>query len=255
MPSVTTSPHRLALAACLLAGAAGTACQGADQYYRNRSEDGGPGLAAGNAGGGGTTGAAGADGASGAAGAAGLAGVSGTTGAGGAGAPCTACRVRVLYTCRSNDTGQASFVLDVTNEGSLSFPLSELSLRYWYTTDARKEQELDCDVANLGCTNVVTSADTPGPKFVPVMPPKPKANEYVEIAFKAGAFALDPLLETGPIQLRLHNKDFSPIVQTDDFSYDCSAMGAAAPSTKITAYIGGVLFWGHEPQPGIDPPL
>ncbi|HEV3032864.1 MAG TPA: cellulose binding domain-containing protein [Polyangia bacterium] len=244
MPLVTTSPRRLALAACLLAGAACGACQGADQYYRHRSQDGGPGLAAGYAGGG-------AAGAGDATGAAGLAGDGGPMDGGDAGAP----KVKVLYTCRSNDTGQASFVLDVTNEGSFSFALSDLSLRYWYTIDAGKEQELDCDVASLGCTNIVTSADTPGPKFVAVMPPKPKANEYVEIAFKPGAFALDPLLETGQIQLRLHNKDFSPIVQTDDFSYDCSAMGAAIESTKITAYIDGILIWGSEPPPGTGPPI
>jgi len=244
VPSVKTSPRRLALAACLLAAAAGAACQGADQYYRNRSQDGGPGLAAGYAGGGAT-------GAGGATDAAGQAGAAGPADGDDAAEP----EVKVLYTCRSNDTGQASFVLDVTNEGSFSFALSDLSLRYWYTADPGKQQELDCDVANLGCTNIVTSADTPGPKFVAVMPPKPKANEYVEIAFKVGAFALDPLLETGQIQLRLHNQDFSPIVQTDDFSYDCSAMGTAAPSTKITAYIDGVLVWGNEPQPGNEPPI
>jgi hypothetical protein len=247
VPSETTSPSRLALSACLLAAAAGGACQGADQYYRNRSQDGGPGLAAGYAAGSGATGSAGAGGATDAAGLAGAGPVDGDD----AGAP----KVKVLYTCRSNDTGQASFVLNVTNEGSFSFELSDLSLRYWYTADPGKQQELDCDVASLGCTNIVTSADTPGPKFVAVMPPKPEANEYVEIAFKAGAFALDPLLETGQIQLRLHNKDFSPIVQTDDFSYDCSAMGAAVESMKITAYIDGVLIWGVEPQPGIDTPI
>jgi Cellulose binding domain len=248
VPSVTTSPRRVALAACMLAAAASAACQGADQYYRNRSQDGGPGLAAGYAGGG-AMGGGGATGAGGAMDAAGLDGAAGPVDGDDAGAP----KVKVLYTCRSNDTGQASFVLDVTNEGSISFSLSELSLRYWYTGDPGKEQELDCDLANLGCTNIVTSADTPGPRFVPVMPAKPGANEYVEIAFKAGAFALDPLLDTGEIQLRLHNKDFSPIKQTDDYSYDCSAMGTSGPSTTITAYINGLLVWGKEPQPHPDP--
>ena len=251
MPSVTHGLG-LALAASLLAGAgrlmlaasllAGAACQGADPYYRNRSDGGGgaPGL--------------GIAGAASLAGAAGAAGAAGTAGAGGADAPCTACMVKVQYTCRSSGTGLASFVLDVTNEGALSFPLSQLTLRYWYTSDAGKEQELDCDLANLGCTNIVTSADTPGPRFVAVMPPKPGANEYVEIAFKAGAFALDPLLDTGPIQLRLHNRDFSTINQTDDYSYDCSMQGNAVDSTTITAYVDGVLVWGTEPTPRGAPP-
>jgi hypothetical protein len=167
--------------------------------------------------------------------------------------------VKVQYTCRADDmldammmnpmSGQASFVLDVTNESSASFPLSSLTLRYWYTIDAGKDQELDCDYAKLGCTNLVTSADTnPAPRFVAVMPPRQRATEYVEIAFKASALALDPFLDTGEIQLRLHNKDFSPIVQSDDYSYNCAMKGNAIDGTTITAYVDGVLVWGTEPQ-------
>src|SRR5437588_9477152 len=56
--------------------------------------------------------------------------------------PCTTCMVKVQYTCRGHDTNQASFVLDVTNESSTTtFPLSSLTLRYWYTIDAGKDQE------------------------------------------------------------------------------------------------------------------
>jgi hypothetical protein len=270
----------LALAAWLLASAS---CQNADPYYRNRPDGGGLGLSGApgsgfagtyvaGVGGGGTTGHAGASGATGAAGASGSTGSSGTSGSGGGGGaagqgiasgqggaagaamPCTTCMVKLQYTCRSNDTGQASFVLDVTNEASVSFPLTSLTLRYWYTIDANKDQELDCDFAKLGCTNLVTSMDTnPAPKFVPVTPPKVGATEYAEIAFKAGALALDPFLDTGEIQLRLHNKDFSPIVQTDDYSFDadnCNAMSPTAVEwSHITAYLDGVLVWGTEPGP------
>jgi hypothetical protein len=162
--------------------------------------------------------------------------------------------VKVQYTCRSNDTGQASFVLDVTNEGSAPFQLSSLTLRYWYTEDVvAHPQELDCDFAKIGCTNLVTSADmNPAPKFVTVMPPKVDATAYAEIAFKPGALALDGFLDTGEIQLRLHDKDYSPIDQTDDYSFDasnCSVLPASAiESQRITAYLDGVLVWGTEPE-------
>jgi hypothetical protein len=109
-------------------------------------------------------------------------------------------------------------------------------------------QVLDCDFAKIGCTNLVTSADTPGPKFVAVTPPDPQANRYVEIAFKAGALNLDAFLNTGEIQLRVHNKDNSPIQQNMDYSFDCDVKGATIDATRITAYIGGVLVWGTEPQ-------
>jgi hypothetical protein len=271
----------IALAASLLVSAA---CQGPDQYFRNRSDGGGLAVAgaigsgsagtyfAGTSGTGGAVGQAGTSGASGTSGAAGVSGASGSgaggfaqagsggaagagggqNGAAGASMPCTTCMVKVQYTCRSNDSGQASFVLDVTNEAAVSFPLTSLTLRYWYTVDATKEQELDCDFAKIGCTNLVTSADTsPGPKFVAVMPPKMNATEYAEIAFKAGALALDPFLDTGEIQLRLHNKDYSPITQSDDYSFDqdnCNPMSPTAVEwANITAYLDGVLVWGTEP--------
>jgi hypothetical protein len=275
---------RVALAASLLAGTI-AACQGADAYYRNRP-DGGAGFAGGGFGGasvaghagssgtaggtgssgqgGATSGAAGTTGIAGSAGAAGTGatggaagspvGTAGASGQGGAAMPCTTCMVKLQYQCRSNDTGQASFVLDVTNESSVSFPLSSLTLRYWYTVDASRPQELDCDFAKLGCTNLVTSADmSPAPKFVPVTPPRLKANEYAEIAFKAGALSLDPFLDTGEIQLRLHNMDYSPITQTDDYSFNPDNCGSMAPTPvewpQITAYLDGVLVWGTEPGP------
>jgi cellulose 1,4-beta-cellobiosidase len=139
-----------------------------------------------------------------------------------------------------------------------------LTLRYWYTADAGKEQALDCVAAQLGCTNLITSADAipgPGPKFVPVMPPvplaTPLANLYAEIAFKAGALSLPPLLDTGDIQLSIHNHDFSTIRQDDDWSYDladCKVMnGTAVDWSHITAYLDGVLVWGSEP-PLVLPP-
>jgi hypothetical protein len=280
---------RVALAASLCAGAI-VACQGADPYYRNRP-DAGSGLsglggagaagtfgfaatsgAAGSGNSGGSIGSPGAAGtmlgpagSSGAAGSTGAAGsptgAAGSTGAAGAGGsagmlamPCTTCMVKLQYTCRSNGTGQASFVLDVTNESSVSFPLSSLTLRYWYTIEAGKPQELDCDYAKVGCTNLVTSADaSPTPKFVPVTPMKDMANEYAEIAFKASALALDPFLDTGEIQLRLRNVDYSPITQTDDYSFDAMNCAALPPTavewSKITAYLDGVLVWGTEPGP------
>jgi hypothetical protein len=254
VPSVP-APVRLVVAASLLAIAA-SACRSPDAYYRHLGD-------------------AGADSPTGTAGfASGSAGTSGAAGASGsAGAPCTGCQViRVEYTCRAmedcpdagadagsgnagSQSGQANFVLDVTNEGPTTFPLSSLTLRYWYTLEALEPQELDCDAAEIGCTNIVMSTPptmsmpTPRePNFVEVMPPRAQANEYVEIAFTAGALALDPMLDTGPIQLRLHNEDFSPITQCDDYSYDCPTTGTTIDARKITAYINGLLVWGTEPQ-------
>jgi hypothetical protein len=261
---------QLALAVAALLGSALVGCQNADSYYRNRPDggefgfvDGGSGFAgsmyAGISDAGGAAGAAGLSGAGAAGTSGGFGGAAGAGAAGQGGASglttfCTTCMVKLDYTCRSNDTGQASFVLDLTNESPITIPLSSLTLRYWYTIDPSKAQELDCDVAKLGCTNIVTSADTnPAPVFMPVMPPRMEANEYAEISFKSGALSLDPQLDTGDIQLRLHNQDFSPIVQDDDYSFDPDNCALPFPTAvewpNITVYLDGVLIWGTEPPP------
>jgi hypothetical protein len=199
----------------------------------------------------GSTGGAGSlGGAAGSVGAAGTAGgaagaTAGTAGAGGAGT-CPGCKITVDYTCNSGAPDQALFIVDATNAGSSLVLLKDLTLRYWFTVDAGKPQELDCDQAQLTCAYILTSMSTPPVSFVPVTPPRTNANEYLEIAFKQGA--IDVNGKTGNVQLRLHNKDFTPMNQADDYSADCGSTGQAHDNPKITAYIKGVLVGGTEPQ-------
>jgi len=206
----------------------------------------GNGGGAGNTGNAGNTSNAGNTGSTGGAGATGTAGAtSGTAGAGGAGT-CPGCKITVDYTCNSGAPDQALFVVDATNAGSSLVLLKDLTLRYWFTVDAGKPQELDCDQAQLTCAYILTSMSTPPVSFVPVTPPRTNANEYVEIAFKQGA--IDVNGKTGNINLRLHNKDFTPMNQADDYSADCGSTGQDHNNPKITAYIKGVLVGGTEPQ-------
>jgi hypothetical protein len=193
------------------------------------------------------TGVAGAPDTQGTAGGAGV----GSAAGGAAGATtCPGCKIEVVYACLANGSDSRNFAVEAKNAGSTLVLFRELTLRYWYTADPTKAQELDCDTAqNLTCQYLVSSMDTPPapqPKFVPVTPARTMANEYAEIAFVQGA--MDVGGTTGRIQLRLHNKDFSPIDQTQDYSADCGSIGQAHDSPKITAYIGGVLVGGTEPQ-------
>ena len=270
---------RLVLAASLLAGAV-SACQNADAYYRNRPGRRRPGLRRhgrlrfpseprGLDGPGRRVGPgwrdvrdrgqrrrdAGIAGTGGSAGTTGSAGASGQGGSAGAALSCTTCMVKLQYACRSNDTGQASFVLDVTNEASVSFPLSSLTLRYWYTVDPSVPQMLDCDYAKLGCTNLVTSADTmPAPKFVNVQPLQAERDEVRRDRVQARRAVARSVPR--------HGRDPAALAQRRLFDdrpdrrllgydlVDCTAMqGAAVEWPKITAYLDGVLVWGNEPGP------
>jgi hypothetical protein len=219
----------LALAACFVVAGA---CHGSDAYYREG--DAGMTNAAGSVGG-----------------AAGTGGLD-ASGAAGSSGPCTTCRVDLLYTRRGekDDMKQASFVVEVSNASNVEIQLSELTLRYWYTAEPGEEQWMDCDFAELGCSNVTSSGNKPPdpqPRFMPVMPPRPRANTYVEIGFSPGALTLAPSLGTGEIQLRLHNRSLNPIDQSDDYSFDDSEEATAVSWNRITAYLKGVLIWGLEP--------
>lgn len=244
----------LAFAATILAGAG--ACQDPEEYHRtvqitvgDAGADTGPKTGAAGTAIPPATGAAGTT-SSGAAGTLGSTGAAGTTvsssGAAGTGAvACPGCKVSVMYTCLSDASDQASFVVEAMNKGPVAFLQGELTLRYWFTQDAGKEPELNCDTARLGCQKVPTSTSQPPVKFTPVTPVRAKANTYFEITFPPGA--VDVGGSTGTIQLRLHNKDFTPMNQSDDYSVDCGSKNSPHDSGKITAYIKGTLVGGVEP--------
>jgi len=206
---------------------------------------------------GGTTGAAGAGAGAGGAGGrtggqAGATGAAGSASMGGDPTTCAGCKVSILYTCQSPNPDQAIFVVEIKNIGPTILLLKPFVLRYWYTIDPAKEQELDCDTAQrFTCDYIVANNNPvvghPNPTFVPVVPPRRTANEYVEIKIIQGA--LNVGLTSGPIQLRLHNKDFTPRPQTNDYSADCAQPGQQhVDSGKITAYFDGKLIAGTEPQ-------
>jgi len=192
-------------------------------------------------GGSGSGGIIGTGGVIGTGGATGSGGIIGTGGAGGTPCTTTTCAVGVYYTCRGTDSNQVSMLLDVQNLTSQSIPLSQITVRYWYTSDlGAASQVLECDYAAPGCASVTSS-------FVGVSPARPGANLYFELGFTAAAGPLYGNGESGQLQFRLHARDYSSNPQTDDYSYDCSMMNLAFLSKKITAYVGGQLVWGVEP--------
>ena len=233
-------------------GAAGSSVTGAAGGFGGAGTGGTTGAAGTGAAGTGAagTGAAGTGAAG--VGAAGTTGAAGSAGMGGDPSTCVGCQISILYTCQDPNTDQATFVVEIKNVGPTILLLKPFVLRYWYTIDPTKEQELDCDTAQkFTCDYIVANNNQvmghPNPTFVPVVPPRAMANEYVEIKIIQGA--IDVGRSSGPIQLRLHNKDFTPRPQTNDYSADCAQPGQQhVDSGKITAYFNGKLIAGTEPQ-------
>jgi cellulose 1,4-beta-cellobiosidase len=96
---------------------------------------------------------------------------------------------------------------------------------------------MECDYALLGCAAITATT---------MMVSTTKS--YAEVGFTAASGTLGGFLDTGPIQLRLHNNPYGPAFdQTNDYSFDCPMTGVEADAPKITAYVNGTLNWGTEP--------
>jgi Cellulose binding domain/Collagen triple helix repeat (20 copies) len=234
-------------------GAGGSGAAGAS----GSAGRGGATGAAGTTGNTGTTGRAGTTGTSGLAGTTGSTGAAGTTGttgvAGTSGSGCTGCALQVLAECQTGTSKQEIKVyLALTNEKSATIDLTQLTLRYWFTSDdPTTTPTLAVDYAQAPFSSSGVSGT-----FVPLSPAVTGANEYLEVAFSSGSLGL--FSTSGVLELRMSNYATQTwdIDQTDDYSFRACAAGQTAYDSPfdgqawnhLTAYVGGKLIYGTEPQ-------
>ncbi len=136
-------------------------------------------------------------------------------------------------------TNQVKPQLELFNTGKSSINLSNVTIRYWFTLDAKQAESYWCDYAKVGCHNI-------SGRFVPLTPPRARANAYLEIRFTNGAGSLAPGANSGDIENRFNKNDWSNYQQANDYSYEGS-ITTYTVSTRITAYYKGALIWGNEP--------
>jgi endoglucanase len=126
--------------------------------------------------------------------------------------------------------------LRLTNTGSSSISLIDVTIRYWYTIGAPQEQEFACDYATIDCKNVWY-------KIVRMEPALPEADTYLEIGFTGGELAAGSRME---VKIRVHKSDWSNYDQSNDYSFVAGA-GNYGPAQRIGVYYKGELISGNEP--------
>ncbi|WP_425245923.1 cellulose binding domain-containing protein [Streptomyces sp. NEAU-NA10] len=135
--------------------------------------------------------------------------------------------------------------LEIINTSGKTVDLSDVTLRYYYTADGASAYGSNCVQTALGCTNVTQRTG-------PADDPAPKADHYLQIGFTAQAGSLAPGKTSQGIGLQLYRVDHEKLNQADDRSFDAEDT-TYTPSKLVTAYLGGALVWGEEPN-GVTPP-
>ncbi len=125
----------------------------------------------------------------------------------------------------------------IVNTGSTTYPLTGVSLRYYYTVDSGStSQTLDCWSAAIGCGSFDHA-------FVAVTG-REQADHYLELTFTSGSVSAGS--DTGDIQLGFHKSDWAHYDGSNDWSYEASATSYLTAET-IPLYLNGTLIWGIEP--------
>jgi hypothetical protein len=170
-------------------------------------------------------------------------------------APASAAADALTANYRTSATGATTDQVEpwftITNTGTTTVPLAEVTLRYYFRGETPDVgYRFACSWAVRGCGNVTGT-------FRTLSTPTPTADRYLEVGFTPGAGSLAPGANTGDLQLRFYRTNWSQITQSDDYSFATNTTYAAW--SKVTVQRGGTTIWGtgpggDDPQDPPDPP-
>jgi hypothetical protein len=150
--------------------------------------------------------------------------------------------LKLQYFCRALGATEQSPKpqFQIVNLAATPVPLSEITIRYWYTVDGVQPQSAAIDYAAVGGDNIIRT-------FVALPAARPMADFYLQLGFTAAAGALaGGGANSGQIQVRFNKADFSSYTQSNDYSFDATKI-EFADWNRVTVYRNGILAWGIEP--------
>jgi hypothetical protein len=118
----------------------------------------------------------------------------------------------VEYRCATTEASskRVNPHLIVYNISISSIPLTELTLRYRYTSEVGSNEVCELDYVVIGHENITI-------QFL-----KAGSDHCIEIGFTSGAGDLSSSSDTGPIKMRNHYADWQYYYHSDDYSFDPS---------------------------------
>jgi endoglucanase len=136
-------------------------------------------------------------------------------------------------------TSTISNQIELANTGTSAIPLSDLTVRYWFTEDGTGPLDYACEYAPVGCANITGT-------FVTVSPAVTGADHYLQLGFASGAGSLAPGASTGGIQNEISQSNYATMTQTNDYSFNAADTSFTA-NPDITVYDNGILIYGTQP--------
>ena len=132
-------------------------------------------------------------------------------------------------------------MLQVDNVGPVAVPYSDLSVRYWFSSEDGNNVGLNhwIDWAELGAGAV-------SGEFKDTVIGTVGTDKYLELSFSLDGQSLSSLSSTGEIHTRIGKTDWSNFELSNDHSYN--ATSGWTEGVSVTAYIGDQLVWGTEPE-------
>jgi len=127
----------------------------------------------------------------------------------------------------------------IVNAGKVAFPLSSLSVRYYYSKEVSGAEQFNCySVTGGDCTLLAPTS------FGDVVPKTATADRYLQLHYAAKASSL-AVNQSSEIHGAFFVPGYPAFTQTNDYSFSTATSFQTAP--RVTLYADDVLIWGSEP--------